>query len=172
MPFATLASDRRLPIRIQVHAVGRMKSGPEKTLADHYFDRLAKAGPAVGLEFDGVTEVPEGRSKNANERKREEAVRLVPMASESILVLLDERGRNLTSRQLAERIGQWRDAGERRVVLAIGGPDGHPEELRSQADLCLSFGAQTWPHQLVRIMLAEQLYRVATILAGHPYHRD
>lgn len=149
-----------------------MKSGPEKALADHYLDRLAKAGPAVGLEFDGVTEISEGRSRNADERKREEAARLLALGREGVLVLLDERGKNFTSRQLAEKFGQWRDAGERKLVVAIGGPDGHPEELRSQADLCLSFGAQTWPHQLVRIMLAEQLYRIATILAGHPYHRD
>ena len=149
-----------------------MKSGPEKSLADHYFERLSKAGPAVGLEFDGVTETPEGRARNADERKREEAARLSQIAAESVLVLLDERGKNLSSRQLSDKIANWRDKGERRVVVAIGGPDGHPEELREQAALCLSFGAQTWPHQIVRIMLAEQLYRVATILAGHPYHRD
>jgi 23S rRNA (pseudouridine1915-N3)-methyltransferase len=149
-----------------------MKAGPEKTLADHYFDRLAKAGPAVGLEFEGVSEIPEGRAKNPDERKREEGSRLLQTAAEGKLLLLDERGRNLSSRQLSDKITSWRDAGERRLVVAIGGPDGHPEELRSRADLCLSFGSQTWPHQLVRIMLAEQLYRAATILAGHPYHRD
>jgi len=149
-----------------------MKAGPEKALADHYFNRLAKAGPGVGLEFEGVTEIPEGRAKNADERKHEEAARLLQIAGDSTLLLLDERGKNLSSRQLSDKFGSWRDAGERRLMVAIGGPDGHPEELRSRADLLLSFGSQTWPHQLVRIMLAEQLYRVATILAGHPYHRD
>ena len=149
-----------------------MKAGPEKLLADHYFDRLAKAGPAVGLEFDGLTETPEGRARSAVERKREEAARLSPLAAESVLILLDERGKNLSSRDFSNKISHWRDTSERRLVVAIGGPDGHPEELRAQANLCLSFGAQTWPHQIVRIMLAEQLYRVATILAGHPYHRD
>lgn len=149
-----------------------MKNGPEKSLADHYFERLAKAGPAIGLEFDGVIETPEGRAKKAAERKRDEASHLLQIAAESILVLLDERGKNLSSRQFSDKIANWRDRGERRIVVAIGGPDGHFEELRDRADLCLSFGAQTWPHQMVRIMLAEQLYRAATILAGHPYHRD
>ncbi|MCT7376412.1 23S rRNA (pseudouridine(1915)-N(3))-methyltransferase RlmH [Chelativorans salis] len=159
-------------MRIVVHAVGRMKAGAEKELAERYFDRLAKAGPAVGLEFAGVSESPESRARTAGARKREEGLRLAEIVSGGTLVLLDERGKNLTSRAIGEKMAAWRDAGERRLTIAIGGPDGHDEALRHQAALSLSFGAQTWPHQLVRVMLAEQLYRAATILTGHPYHRD
>jgi 23S rRNA (pseudouridine1915-N3)-methyltransferase len=159
-------------MKMAVFAVGRMKSGPEKELADRYFDRLAKSGPAVGLEFSGIAEVAESRAQTAPERKREEAEKLrAQLLPGTALILLDEGGKNISSEELATRIAGWRDAGQRSLLLAIGGPDGHDEALRDKADLVLSFGAQTWPHQLVRIMLGEQLYRAATILAGHPYHR-
>ena len=160
-------------MKIIVHAVGRMKSGPEKELADRYFDRLAKAGPAVGLEFAGVTEIPESRAQAAAARKREEAERLQPLLSDgAALILLDERGKNMPSQDFADFIGSLRDNGQRLAVIAIGGPDGHDAQLRGEAALVLSFGALTWPHQLARVMLAEQLYRAATILTGHPYHRQ
>lgn len=149
-----------------------MKAGPEKELAERYLDRLMKAGPAVGLTFAGIHEIPEGRAKAENDRKREEASRLMEIAGDGVLVLLDERGKNLTSRQFSNKLAYFRDAGAPRLTIAIGGPDGHHASMREKADLCLSFGAQTWPHQLVRVMLAEQLYRASTILIGHPYHRD
>lgn len=159
-------------MRIAVHAVGRMKAGPERELADRYFDRFAKSGPGIGLEFAGVTETPESRARSADERRREEARKLGSLSEGAALILLDERGKNFTSTQFAARIAALRDGGRRNTVLAIGGPDGHEEELRRAAELVISFGAATWPHQLVRVMLAEQLYRAATILSGHPYHRD
>jgi 23S rRNA (pseudouridine1915-N3)-methyltransferase len=159
-------------MRIEIHAVGRLKSGPERELADRYLDRLAKAGPAIGLEFAGVHETPESRARSADERRREEGARLAGrMAAGAALFLLDERGKNLGSEDFAGRIGALRDGGRKVLVLAIGGPDGHDPALASSAELMLSFGAMTWPHQLVRVMLAEQLYRAATILSGHPYHR-
>jgi len=159
-------------MKISVFAVGRMKSGPEKELADRYFDRFSKSGPAIGLEFSGLAETPESRAQNAAERKREEAERLRQnLAQGAALILLDERGRNITSEDFANRIAALRDGGRRALVIAIGGPDGHDPSLRDTAELVLSFGAQTWPHQMVRIMLGEQLYRAATILSGHPYHR-
>jgi len=158
-------------MRIAVHAVGRMKAGPERELADRYLGRLAKAGPAVGLEFSGVTEIAESRARSVDERRREEAAQLAAFRRDGVLILLDERGRNPTSEDLAQRLGAMRDRGARQAVLAIGGPDGHDPSSRDAAELVLSFGAQTWPHQLVRVMLAEQLYRVSTILSGHPYHR-
>lgn len=160
-------------MRIVVHAVGRMKAGPERELADRYFDRFAKAGPAVGLEWAGVVETPESRSASAPERKREEAARLDRLLADgAALVLLDERGKNIGSEEFAAWLGKWRDRGQRDLVIAIGGPDGHAPELGQKADLALSFGALTWPHQLARVMLAEQLYRAASIAAGHPYHRS
>ena len=159
-------------MKISVHAVGRMKAGPEKQLADRYFERFAKSGPAVGLEFAGVQEIAEGRAQNATERRREEGQKLQALLQQgAALFLLDERGKNLPSEDFAARIGAMRDTGRKSVVIAIGGADGHEPALRDQAELVISFGALTWPHQLVRVMLGEQLYRVATILSGHPYHR-
>lgn len=158
-------------MRLSVHAVGRMKAGPERELADRYFGRLAKAGPAVGLDFAGVAEIPESRAREAGERRREEWAALAAHRADAALFLLDERGRNPSSQDFATRIAALRNGGRKHLVLAIGGPDGHGEAARDAADYVLSFGAQTWPHQLVRVMLAEQLYRAATILSGHPYHR-
>jgi 23S rRNA (pseudouridine1915-N3)-methyltransferase len=160
-------------MKLTIHAVGRLKAGPERELAERYFDRLEKSGPAVGLEFTGVIEIAESRAQTAPERRREEGQRLqTQIHAGTALVLLDERGKNLSSEELAGRIGLFRDNGRRAVLVAIGGADGHDASLRSQADLVVSFGALTWPHQLVRVMLAEQLYRVTTVLAGHPYHRS
>jgi 23S rRNA (pseudouridine1915-N3)-methyltransferase len=159
-------------MKITVHAVGRMKSGPEKELADRYFERFARAGPAIGIEFSGVTEIPEGRGQTTSERRREEGQKLqMQLQPGSALILLDERGRSFSSEEFAGRIGLLRDGGRKTLILAIGGPDGHDQSLRDQADLVVSFGTLTWPHQLVRVMLGEQLYRAATILSGHPYHR-
>ena len=159
-------------MKISVFAVGRMKAGPEKELADRYFERFSKSGPSIGLEFAGFAEIPESRAQGAAERKREEADRLRQhVVAGSALILLDERGKSITSEDFANRIAALRDGGRRFSVIAIGGPDGHDPSLRDEADLVLSFGAQTWPHQMVRIMLGEQLYRTATILSGHPYHR-
>ncbi len=149
-----------------------MKAGPERELAARYLDRFGKSGQFVGLEAGGVVEIAESRARTSEGRKREEARKLSETVGSSSLVLLDERGKNLTSMELARHLSALRDTGARQVVIAIGGPDGHDANVRKRADLCVSFGAQTWPHQLVRVMLAEQLYRAVTILSGHPYHRD
>ena len=159
-------------MKLVVHAVGRLKAGPERELAGRYFERLEKAGPAVGLEFCGVTEIAESRAQTAPERRREEGQRLQSLLQPgTALILLDERGRNFSSEEFAGRMGLLRDSGRKSAVVAIGGADGHDASLRDQADMVVSFGASTWPHQLVRVMLAEQLYRATTILSGHPYHR-
>jgi 23S rRNA (pseudouridine1915-N3)-methyltransferase len=157
---------------LAVHAVGRMKAGPEQELAGRYFDRLARSGSAVGLEFSGVVEIAEGRAQSVDDRRRDEAARLrAGFAKDAALVLLDERGKNLSSEDFAKRIAQLRDGGRRAAAFVIGGPDGLDPALRGEAELTVSFGQLTWPHQLVRVMLAEQLYRAVTILTGHPYHR-
>ena len=157
---------------VAVHAVGRMKAGPEQELAARYLDRFAKSGPAVGLEFSGVSDIAEGRAQSSDERRRDEAARLrAQFPKGTALIVLDERGKNLGSADLAQRIGDLRDGGRRGLAFVVGGPDGVDPSLRGEAELVLSFGLLTWPHQLVRVMLAEQLYRIATILAGHPYHR-
>lgn len=159
-------------MRISVHAVGRMKAGPEKELADRFFDRFKKAGPAIGLEFSGISEIPESRAQGPVERKSDEAARLAEkIAAGSHIVLLDERGKNLSSDEFSQHLGRLKDGGQRDLAIAIGGPDGFDPAFRDKAGLVFSFGKATWPHQLVRVMLAEQLYRAATILSGHPYHR-
>lgn len=160
-------------MRLTIHAAGRLKAGPEQELCERYLDRLRKAGPAVGIEFSGVSEVAESRLPNPEGRKREEA-RLLEAAlpAKAVLVLLDERGKPLSTRQFADKLSHYRGQGARDMVIAIGGPDGLDPELAAKAALVVAFGAMTWPHQLIRVLLAEQLYRVVTLLSGHPYHRD
>lgn len=159
-------------MRISLFAVGRLKAGPEKDLASRYLDRFAKAGPAVGLELFKLTEVQESRAANAETRKREEAGALEKSLPDgAVLMLLDERGKTFDSEAFAALIGRYRDSGKRDLLLAIGGADGLDPDLRSRADLVINLGSMTWPHQLVRILIAEQLYRAVTILSGHPYHR-
>lgn len=158
-------------MKIIVHAVGRLKSGPEKALSDRYLERLARGAPSVGLNFGGVVETIESRLGTAEERSREESARLDALIdARTVLVLLDEHGISLSSPELAGRIAAWRDQGCRSLVVAIGGPDGHHKSVGS-GGMKLSLGSMTWPHQIARILLAEQLYRVTTILSGHPYHR-
>jgi 23S rRNA (pseudouridine1915-N3)-methyltransferase len=159
-------------MRISLFAVGRLKNGPEKQLAERYFDRFAKTGPAVGLELGKINEISESRASNAETRKREEAVHLDKMLEDgALLFLLDERGKALDSPAFADLIGTYRDQGKREIVVAIGGPDGLEPGLAARATQMICFGKMTWPHQMVRIMIAEQLYRAVTILSGHPYHR-
>ncbi|MCZ4091133.1 23S rRNA (pseudouridine(1915)-N(3))-methyltransferase RlmH [Sinorhizobium psoraleae] len=159
-------------MRIGLFAVGRLKTGPEKDLAGRYLDRFAKAGPAVGLELARVVEVGESRAANAETRKREEAAQLEKvLADGSLLVLLDERGKAIDSEAFASLLGSFRDSGKRDLTIAIGGADGLDPALHARADAILCLGKMTWPHQLVRILIAEQLYRAVTILSGHPYHR-
>lgn len=158
-------------MRVGIFAVGRMKAGPERELAARYLDRFSKAGPPLGLEFSGVTEIAESRTVSAAQRKQEEGRALLAAAQGSALILLDETGKNFSSEDFASRLAAIRDGGAKSLLFAIGGADGHDPGLRSQSALVLSFGAMTWPHQMVRIMLAEQMYRAATILSGHPYHR-
>ncbi|MGH6859184.1 MAG: 23S rRNA (pseudouridine(1915)-N(3))-methyltransferase RlmH [Phyllobacterium sp.] len=160
-------------MRIGVFAVGRMKSGPERELADRYFDRLKKTGGPLGLDFSAVTEIGESRAREADLRKQEESAKVLEALDQNgVLVLLDERGKAMPSEAFAGALARYRDEGKRQFLLAIGGPDGHDPSLRKRADLVLALGAMTWPHQIVRILVAEQLYRATTILSGHPYHRS
>jgi len=158
-------------MKVSIFAVGRMKSGPEKDLADRYLQRFARSGSALGVEFTGVSETGESRRGSAIERCREESAAILGQLGDRKLILLDEAGQDLPSEAFADKLGRWRDDGLREIQFAIGGPDGHDPELKVKAALVLSFGAATWPHQIVRILLAEQLYRATTILSGHPYHR-
>ncbi len=159
-------------MRLMLIAIGRLKAGPERELCARYMERAAAAARSVGLTGVELREIEEGRARRPEDRKAEEAralMALVPPGAR--LILLDERGKSIGSEAFAEDMGRARDAGAPALVLALGGPDGFDPALRGQAALVLAFGAMTWPHQLARIMAAEQIYRAITILAGHPYHR-
>src|SRR5690606_33034504 len=137
-----------------------------------YLARAVKAGRLLGFRTVEITEIGESRAARATDRITEEGTALARAIDPgAVRVVLDPTGLGLTSEELAARIGQWRDSGRSAAFFSVGGADGLGPALRTGADLALSFGATTWPHQLVRIMLLEQLYRTMTILAGHPYHR-
>ncbi|HLU91644.1 MAG TPA: 23S rRNA (pseudouridine(1915)-N(3))-methyltransferase RlmH [Pedomonas sp.] len=137
---------------LHIVAVGRIGRSPEAELVARYAARL---GPALK-----ITELSE-----------QKAQRLPPPEGGARTVVLDERGKMLSSEAFAAKLGAWREDGVREVRFLIGGADGHAEQVRQSADLLLSFSPMTWPHMLVRSMLAEQLYRATSILANHPYHR-
>ncbi|MDY8110109.1 23S rRNA (pseudouridine(1915)-N(3))-methyltransferase RlmH [Fulvimarina sp. 2208YS6-2-32] len=160
-------------MRIAIAAIGKMKRGPEQDLFERYVDRMKKAGPQIGLEWRSLSEFPESREASSEARKRDEAARLRAVLEDgTISIVLDERGKTLSSEEFADALKGWRDAGIRDCTLVIGGPDGHERDLRQAADLTLSLGRLTFPHQIARILIAEQLYRAVTILSGHPYHRS
>ncbi len=159
-------------MRVVVAAVGRMKRGPEHELGERYRERAAKAGRGIGLRSLEVIEIAESRARDAQRRMLEESIALATVIPDgAAVVLLDPTGENLDSPKIAARLRAWNDGG-RDVAFVIGGPDGLAQSLAENATLRLAFGAATWPHQLVRVMLLEQLYRAVTILSGHPYHRE
>jgi len=160
-------------MQLIVFAVGRMKNGPERELTGRYLDRLEKTGPSVGLPFAGVTEIAESRADDADRRKADEGTHCLSLAEDrtTALVAFDEGGKTLSSPEFARWIARQRDDGRKRALFAIGGPDGHASAVLERADLTVSLGRMTWPHQIARILVAEQLYRAVSILAGHPYHR-
>jgi 23S rRNA (pseudouridine1915-N3)-methyltransferase len=158
-------------VRVTIAAVGRMKSGPERDLLDRYVDRAAKQGRSLGITRVDVREIAESRAARAEDRKAEEAAGLIAgLAEGTAVIVLDEVGQTMGSEAFAVFVGARIDAGRDLAVL-IGGADGHGEAARGRAELVLAFGAMTWPHQIVRILAAEQIYRATTIIAGHPYHR-
>jgi 23S rRNA (pseudouridine1915-N3)-methyltransferase len=160
-------------MRVLVLAVGRMKKGAEADLADRYLKRAAQAGRAIGIRSIEIVEIRESRAPEAERRKLEESIAIANVIPDgAVVVLLDERGDGLSSAGFADQLGRWRDAGQQAAAFVIGGADGLSETLRDKARITLNFGQATWPHQLVRIMLLEQLYRSVTILSGHPYHRE
>jgi len=160
-------------MRISILAIGRMKQGQERELMARYFDRARAAGKSLGLSGFDIVEHAESRAGSPASRKSEEAAALsASLPSASLLIALDEHGKTMGSDDFARRIARWRDDGKAGLGFVIGGADGLSADLVRSAALTLSFSPLTWPHQLVRIMLAEQLYRATTILSGHPYHRE
>jgi 23S rRNA (pseudouridine1915-N3)-methyltransferase len=159
-------------MRVTLIAVGRLKAGPERQLAERYGERFGQLARSLGLEGPRLVEPPESPARQAAARMAQEARAIaaeIPPAS--LVLLFDERGKPATSESFAGQIGAARDAGRRDLCLVIGGADGLDPGLRNQGASVLSFGGMTLPHQLVRVLVLEQLYRAATILSGHPYHR-
>ena len=155
-------------MRLHICAVGRLRAGPEKTLVDDYLTRFDRTGRALGLGPISLTEVEDKKGGGMSG----EAVlleRAIPAGA--LICVMDERGKTMTSPQFAAQLGDWRDTGRSDVAIVIGGADGIDPALRARADFALSFGKMVWPHMLVRVMIAEQLYRAASIQAGSPYHR-
>ncbi|GAA5098853.1 23S rRNA (pseudouridine(1915)-N(3))-methyltransferase RlmH [Bartonella acomydis] len=159
-------------MQISIFAVGRMKKGAEQKLVDHYLDRFSKGSGAVGFHLKKLQEISESRAQTVCQRMEEEGRKLIEFLPEKCrLIVLDERGKSISSSAFSEKLVFYRDGGIRDLIIALGGPDGHSEEIRHRADFLLSFGFMTWPHQIARILLTEQLYRAVTILSNHPYHR-
>jgi len=159
-------------MRIVVAAVGRLKRGPETELSERYLKRAAQTGRQLGWRDVEIIEIRESRADEAGKRMLEESIALANIIPQgAAVVLLDARGQNTDSASLAGQLAKWRVNDRPAAVFLIGGADGLSPSLQDKAELRLSFGAATWPHQLVRVMLLEQLYRAATILTGHPYHR-
>ena len=159
-------------MRLRIAAVGRLKAGPERELLDRYVTRANAVGKGVQLAPLEAVEVSESSARRPADRMQEEAKALQKWWIEgSRRVVLDERGKMFTSGEFAKRLAALRDTGAPATLFIIGGADGLAEHVRGEADLILAFGAATLPHQLVRVLLAEQIYRALTILSGHPYHR-
>jgi 23S rRNA (pseudouridine1915-N3)-methyltransferase len=158
-------------LRVAFVCIGRLKAGPERELFDRYFRRLGDSVRGIGIAGVDLKEIEESRARRPEDRREEEAGAILAAASAGSMVALDERGAPLSSVEWAADIGRARDMSRSLYAVLIGGPDGFSQSVRERADRIISFGAMTWPHQLVRAMAGEQLYRAVTILARHPYHR-
>ena len=156
-------------MRVSILAIGRLARGPERELVADYVARATAAGRVLGL---GPVDVIELEPRKPGKAAEGEALLAALEGGDALLAACDEHGQTWASRDLAARVGRWRDDGVRRLVFVIGGADGLSSEVLARAQVKLAFGPQTWPHALARVMLAEQVYRAVTILAGSPYHRD
>jgi 23S rRNA (pseudouridine1915-N3)-methyltransferase len=158
-------------MRLAVLAVGRVKDGPERELIARYVDRSRASGRSLGFSGPDIVEIQESRATRAEDRKAEEARAISEKLAGARLVILDERAKSPTSAEFADLLRGRRDAGDRALCFVTGGADGLDPVFAARADFALSFGAMTLPHQIVRLLIVEQLYRAMSILAGHPYHR-
>ena len=157
---------------VSVLAIGRLKSGPERELCDRYLERARISGRNLGFRGFEVVELAESRGARPRDRMAGEAHALVAaLPKTGPVVALDARGELVDSTTFAAILGRGAATAVERVTFAIGGPDGLAGEVLARAASQISLGRVTWPHQIVRILLAEQVYRAMTILSGHPYHR-
>ena len=159
-------------MQLHIAAIGAKPNPPEADLIAAYAKRTRDIGRNIGFSNLVINAFDAPRSLSGDKKTQKEAELLLSAAPTGArIIALDEKGKNMSSDALARIVGQWRDEGAPSAAFLIGGADGFHQSVREKANLLLSFGALTWPHMLVRVMLAEQLYRVMTILAGHPYHR-
>lgn len=157
-----------MALKIHICAVGRLRSGPERTLLDDYLDRFDKTGRALGL---GPVKLHEVEDRKGGGMAAEAQLLAGVLPKGARICTMDERGKLMSSPEFAQQMARLRDDGAGDLAFIIGGADGIDPSLRAQADMSLSFGKMVWPHMLARVMLSEQLYRAASILAGTPYHR-
>ncbi|MFO0991073.1 MAG: 23S rRNA (pseudouridine(1915)-N(3))-methyltransferase RlmH [Hyphomicrobiales bacterium] len=159
-------------MKMTILAIGRMKAGPEKELCDDYLTRTRSLGRTCGITTLDVRDFPESGFDDAGRRREAEAKALSgTLDPHCFQIVLDETGRTLKSTDFAALLRREMDGGAGELAFLIGGPDGHAPSTRVSANFVLSLGPMTWPHRLVRIMLAEQIYRAVTIMVNHPYHR-
>ena len=160
-------------MRLIIATIGKLKSGPEQALVERYVKRAASGLKNTGFGKFEILELPESRKPQTIQRQEDEGQRLLDKLPSSFqLVVFDERGKSLSSEGFADYLGSSAEGGASDLVMVIGGPDGVSTNLREKADLVVSFGKLTMPHQIVRALVAEQIYRATTILSGHPYHRQ
>lgn len=155
-------------MKLTICAVGRLRTGPERALFDDYRLRFDRTGRGLGL---GPLSLAEVEAKKGGGQAEEAAALDRAAPAGAVRLALDERGRMMSSPDFAAQLAEWRDAGRSDLAIFIGGADGFDAAFRHSCDRWMSFGPMVWPHMLVRVMLAEQLYRAASILAGGPYHR-
>ncbi len=159
-------------MHISIIAIGKMKAGPERELIARYQKRFSQSGKKLALTGPDIIEINESRASTVDQRKSEEAGKLSGAIPDgSFIIALDEHGKNISSAKFSQKIMDIQQDGIRSIAFLIGGADGHGSRVLDHANLKLSFGQLTWPHQIVRLLLVEQLYRTTTILSGHPYHR-
>ncbi|MCP4183492.1 MAG: 23S rRNA (pseudouridine(1915)-N(3))-methyltransferase RlmH [Hyphomicrobiales bacterium] len=160
-------------MKLKISAIGKLKTGPEQELFSRYFKRAQVSGAKLGFSSISHQEFPESRNSLVQIRKQQEGELLSPIENKkSVLMVFDENGKDFTSARFAKLLAHQRDQGNRELIMTLGGPDGLDQKLLNNASYSVRFGPMTWPHQIARILLAEQLYRAMTILAGHPYHRQ
>jgi 23S rRNA (pseudouridine1915-N3)-methyltransferase len=160
-------------VKLTIIAVGRMKTGPETDLFARYADRTAKAGRQLGVSALSCRELAESRNARSDARRDEEAAAIIAsLPPGAVSIALDEHGEDIDSPAFAALLRLHLEGGTGELAFLIGGPDGHGHAVLKAARKAIRFGRLTWPHQIVRVLLAEQLYRATTILSGHPYHRE
>jgi 23S rRNA (pseudouridine1915-N3)-methyltransferase len=159
-------------MKLHLAAIGRLKAGPERELADDYAARIEAMGRKAGISGLKISDWPESQKADAASRMADESQLLWSAIPEgAYVVALDERGKSMASEAFTSHLRKIQERGQHNIVFMLGGPDGHAPSTRSKARELLAFGPMTWPHRLVRIMLLEQIYRSVTILLNHPYHR-